>query len=86
MSNPLRLDDFRFLARIGKGQFGKVGEPRSCDCSSRDDIEPDHFLVQVDAVRFVGNGETYALKTIDKSKITRVGQASYLSLTPRDQY
>lgn len=32
--------------------------------------------LQVDAVRFTGDGEVYALKTIDKSKITRVGQVS----------
>lgn len=33
-------------------------------------------LVQVDAVRFIRDGGTYALKTIEKSKITRVGEAS----------
>ncbi|GHJ89774.1 hypothetical protein NliqN6_6176 [Naganishia liquefaciens] len=52
MGNSLRLDQFSCLARIGKGQFGKV-----------------------DAVRYSGNGRIYALKTIDKAKISRVGQA-----------
>ncbi|KAJ9118260.1 hypothetical protein QFC22_004171 [Naganishia vaughanmartiniae] len=57
MGKALTLDDFHFLTRIGKGQFGKV-----------------------DAVRFSQNGQIYALKTIEKTKITRAGQSLDINL------
>ncbi|KAJ9099876.1 hypothetical protein QFC21_003881 [Naganishia friedmannii] len=57
MGQALTLDDFQFLTRIGKGQFGKV-----------------------DAVRLVQDGQVYALKTIEKTKIARAGQSLDIEL------
>ncbi|KAJ9111627.1 hypothetical protein QFC19_000983 [Naganishia cerealis] len=57
MAKALTLDDFHFLTRIGKGQFGKV-----------------------DAVCLIENGQVYALKTIEKTKIARAGQALDIEL------